>query len=386
MIIDINKIILFFVLSIYSGFLSILVGHKFSFLSMAFILIMCFFIYSFILDTFKNNKTVLNVLIGFTALVLCFYIFAAHHIKDKISYIVFTSGYVFLLITLYYLFTYMQAVKKLFIDNKEYIYKDKFRYAFGPAIISVIIFGLFFYPLCIFEKHIGFMNTIFIFSTFAVLASIIAGFKLIPYLYAFKVISLKDKGQILIQDIYNGYDNDKFFNKFIEPYINHIYLDGDKICFYSHEKSEAEKTEKTNNDTNIQPKCIERIDNIINNAFENKAGIYNNLCSIKETMLKIEEIGSDNKLDSYLYDIESKYLPYIENISNTYIENMRLPADLTLEIQSKIENSLAEVNSAFQEILKSMFTMKKIDVESSIDVMNIKLMQDGLLNSIKKDK
>ncbi|MCI6474935.1 MAG: hypothetical protein MSA07_04470 [Mucispirillum sp.] len=103
-------------------------------------------------------------------------------------------------------------------------------------------------------------------------------------------------------------------------------------------------------------------------------------------MLKIEEIGSDNKLDSYIYDIESKYLPYIENISNTYIENMRLPADLTLEIQSKIENSLAEVNSAFQEILKSMFTIKKIDVESSIDVMNIKLMQDGLLNSIKKDK
>ena len=54
MIIDINKIILFFVLSIYSGFLSILVGHKFSFLSMAFILIMCFFIYSFILDTLKK--------------------------------------------------------------------------------------------------------------------------------------------------------------------------------------------------------------------------------------------------------------------------------------------------------------------------------------------
>ena len=93
---------------------------------MAFILIMCFFIYSFILDTFKNNKTALNVLIGFTALVLCFYIFAAPHIKDKISYIVFTSGYVFLLITLYYLVTYMQAVKKLFIDNKEYIYKERF--------------------------------------------------------------------------------------------------------------------------------------------------------------------------------------------------------------------------------------------------------------------
>ena len=103
-------------------------------------------------------------------------------------------------------------------------------------------------------------------------------------------------------------------------------------------------------------------------------------------MLKIEEIGSNNQLYSYLYDIENKYLPYIENISITYIENMRLPSDLTLEIQSKIETSLAEVNSAFHEILKSMFTMKKIDVESSIDVMNIKLMQDGLLNSIKKDK
>lgn len=386
MVIDINKIILFFVLSIYSGFLSIFVGHKFSFVSLAFILIMCFFIYNIILVTYKNNKTALNVFIGLTVLVLCFYIFAPHHISHNIVKIIFASGYVFLIITLYYLVTYMQTAKKLFIDNKEYVYIDKFKYAFGPAIISVIIFGLFFYPLCIFEKHIGFMNTIFIFSVFAVLASAVAGFKLIPYIYAFKVISLKDNGQILIQDIYNGYDNDKFFNRFIEPYINHIYLDDDKICFYSQEKRKAEKEEKPNNNKNIMQKCIERIDNVINKAFESKAGIYDNLCSIKETMLKIEEIGSIHKLDSYLYDIESKYLPYIENISKTYIDNMRLPSDLTLEIQSKIENSLAEVNSAFQEILKSMFAMKKIDVESSIDVMNIKLMQDGLLNSIKKDK
>lgn len=151
-------------------------------------------------------------------------------------------------------------------------------------------------------------------------------------------------------------------------------------------KKEVKKEEKVNDNINILHSFIERIDNVINKAFENNAGIYNNLCSIKETMVKIEEIGSNNTLGSYIYDIENKYLPYIEKISQSYIENMKLPSDLTEEIQSKIEKSLSEVNKAMNEILKSIFTMKKIDVESSIDVMNIKLMQEGLLNSIKKDK
>lgn len=382
MIIDINKVILFFLLSIYSGYLSMLAGHKFLVVSLSIIVIMCFFIYSFIAKNFKNNKTALDILIGLTVLVVCAKLIAPPHIKDIISYIVFASGYVFLIMTLYYLVTYMQAAKKLFIDNKEYIYHDKFKCAFGPAIISVIVYGLFFYPLCIFEKHIGFINTILLFGIFAALASIVAGYKLIPYIYAFKLLSLKGDMQIYVKDIYNDYDNNKFFNRFIEPYINHVYLDDDKICFYTQEKREAEQKENINN---ILHSCVERIDKIINNAFENKAGIYNNLCSIKATILKINDIGSSHKLESYLYDIENKYLPYIENISKTYIENMHLPADLTMEIQSKIENSLAEVNNALQEILKSMFTMKKIDVESSIDVMNIKLMQNGLLNSIKKE-
>ncbi|MDY5050018.1 MAG: hypothetical protein SPF17_01215 [Candidatus Mucispirillum faecigallinarum] len=236
MMIDMNKIILYFVLSIYSGVLSILAG-----LNSPFVVIICFFIYSFMLKVLKDNKIVLEILLGVTILVPLIQFFAPPHIKDIVSKIFFASGYIFHIITLYYLIAYMKTAKKLFIDNKEYIYIDKFKYAFGPGIISVIVFGLFFYPLCIFEKHIGFMNTILIFGAFAVLTAAVAGFKIIPYIYAFKVISLKDKGQIFIQDIYNGHDNVKFFNRFIEPYINHVYLDDDKICFYSSEKERLQK-------------------------------------------------------------------------------------------------------------------------------------------------
>lgn len=45
-----------------------------------------------------------------------------------------------------------------------------------------------------------------------------------------------------------------------------------------------------------------------------------------------------------------------------------------------------QLKSAFDEILKSMFNMKKIDIESNIDVMNIQLMQYGLINNYKKGR
>ena len=116
MMIDMNKIILYFVLSIYSGVLSILAG-----LNSPFVVIICFFIYSFMLKVLKDNKIVLEILLGVTILVPLIQFFAPPHIKDIVSKIFFASGYIFHIITLYYLIAYMKTAKKLFIDNKEYI-------------------------------------------------------------------------------------------------------------------------------------------------------------------------------------------------------------------------------------------------------------------------
>ncbi len=47
-----------------------------------------------------------------------------------------------------------------------------------------------------------------------------------------------------------------------------------------------------------------------------------------------------------------------------------------MEVQTKIESLIKSIKSDFDEIFKSMFNIKKIDIKNIINVMNIQLMYD----------
>lgn len=401
MLIDINKIIFSLFFAFLCGFTTILLQSKFSYIVLLIFCIVFLLYFGLFRIHCQNNK--LDILAGiFFFAVILLDILAKPHIKDIAGGIIFALGYIFLLITVYFLISYKSMVEILVNSKSSYIIKENFKYAFIPAAIFTIIYSITGYFFALSVKELGFSLALTLYLALSYLLLMLFMWKVIKYKYAFKLLCLLDNKNVPYTDIdmYPQSNKIKFVEKFIYPYIKNIEFYDDKFIVsdipYSQPEEYNKKYEEKvvddiydikENNENTLSESIRKLDNIIENAENSSEVVYNTLCGIKEDILKIDKLyKTHNQLESYVNDINTKYTPYVVNITNSYIENSLLPKEITADIQGKIEASLLQIKSAFDEILKSMFNMKKIDIESNIDVMNIQLMQDGLINNYKKGR
>lgn len=390
--IDINKISLSYSFAIVCGFVTMFLKADFSVWSLAVICLLLITYFITVYKYFKYNKIFLVSYGIFFITFLCLYIFTGLYIKNIASNIIFVCGYIFLIYTLYLLIEYNSFAKILVRDKAQYIIENKFKYSFFPAVFFIIIYGLFLYLFALPAKELGIVATFILYSLFSFIIYFLMLFKLFKYKYAFKLLSLIDSKEIHFSSLtlLPLDDYDKFYQKNIEPYITNIYMYGYSIIPVKMDLNQTEtKTETKKEEINKQilSDSIIQLDEIVKKAKENNILIYDSLSSIKSTLVKIDEMYKDNaQLTSYIVDIQTKYIPFLKQVTEIYIDNLDLPLSLTLDIQTKIENSVKSIKTAFDEILKSMFNMKKIDIESSIDVMNIQLMQDGLIKNYKKGR
>lgn len=401
MVVDINKIIFSFLFAVLCGFTAIILQSKFSYIIFLISCIVFVIYYGFLILHYNNNNIIKFLGIFFLAALLID-LFGKPHIKDAAGNIIFALGYVFLLLTVYFLISYKSMAEILVNNKSSYIIKENFKYAFIPAVIFTIFYCIIGYPLALSAKEFGFEASLSVFLGLSYIFFLLMIFKLYKYMYAFKLLSLLDNKKVPYTDIdmYPQSNKIKFVEKFIYPYIKNVEFYDDTFIVsdipYSKPAEYNKKYEEKvaddiydikENNENTLSESIRKLDNVIKKVENSSEVIYNTLCSIKEDILKIDKLyKTHNQLESYINDINMKYIPYISNITNVYIENMALPKDITADIQKKIEESIIEIKNAFDEILKSMFNMKKIDIESSIDVMNIQLMQDGLININKKGR
>lgn len=390
--IDINKISLSYSFAIVCGFVTMFLKADFSVWSLAVICLLLITYFITVYKYFKYNKIFLVSYGIFFITFLCLYIFTGLYIKNIASNIIFACGYIFLIYTLYLLIEYNSFAKILVRDKAQYIIENKFKYSFFPAVFFIIIYGLFLYLFALPAKELGIVATFILYSLFSFIIYFLMIFKLFKYKYAFKLLCLIDSKEIHFSSLtlLPLDDYDKFYQKNIEPYITNIYMYGYSIIPVKMDLNQTEtKTETKKEEINKQilSDSIIQLDDIVKKAKENNILIYDSLSSIKSTLVKIDEMYKDNaQLTSYIVDIQTKYIPFLKQVTEIYIDNLDLPLSLTLDIQTKIENSVKSIKTAFDEILKSMFNMKKIDIESSIDVMNIQLMQDGLIKNYKKGR
>lgn len=390
--IDINKISLSYSFAIICGFVTMFLKADFSVWSLAVICLLLITYFITVYKYFKYNKIFLVSYGIFFITFLCLYIFTGLYIKNIASNIIFVCGYIFLIYTLYLLIEYNSFAKILVRDKAQYIIENKFKYSFFPAVFFIIIYGLFLYLFALPAKELGIVATFILYSLFSFIIYFLMIFKLFKYKYAFKLLCLIDSKEIHFSSLtlLPLDDYDKFYQKNIEPYITNIYMYGYSIIPVKMDLNQTEtKTETKKEEINKQilSDSIIQLDEIVKKAKENNILIYDSLSSIKSTLVKIDEMYKDNaQFTSYIVDIQTKYIPFLKQVTEIYIDNLDLPLSLTLDIQTKIENSVKSIKTAFDEILKSMFNMKKIDIESSIDVMNIQLMQDGLIKNYKKGR
>lgn len=390
--IDIDKISLSYSFAIVCGFVTMFLKADFSVWSLAVICLLLITYFITVYKYFKYNKIFLVSYGIFFITFLCLYIFTGLYIKNIASNIIFACGYIFLIYTLYLLIEYNSFAKILVRDKAQYIIENKFKYSFFPAVFFIIIYGLFLYLFALPAKELGIVATFILYSLFSFIIYFLMIFKLFKYKYAFKLLCLIDSKEIHFSSLtlLPLDDYDKFYQKNIEPYITNIYMYGYSIIPVKMDLNQTEtKTETKKEEINKQilSDSIIQLDETVKKAKENNILIYDSLSSIKSTLVKIDEMYKDNaQLTSYIVDIQTKYIPFLKQVTEIYIDNLDLPLSLTLDIQTKIENSVKSIKTAFDEILKSMFNMKKIDIESSIDVMNIQLMQDGLIKNYKKGR
>lgn len=284
MLIDINKIIFSLFFAFLCGFTTILLQSKFSYIVLLIFCIVFLLYFGLFRIHYQNNK--LDTLTGiFFFAVVLLDILAKPHIKDIAGGIIFALGYIFLLITVYFLISYKSMVEILVNSKSSYIIKENFKYAFIPAAIFTIIYSIIGYFFALSVKELGFSLALTLYLVLSYLLLMLFMWKVIEYKYAFKLLCLLDNKKVPYTDInlYPESDKIKFVEKFIYPYINNVQFYDDKFIVddisYPKKAEENKKLEVNDINETTLSESIRKLDNIIKNAENSSEVVYNVLCN-----------------------------------------------------------------------------------------------------------
>lgn len=385
---DINDIWVFFIFSYYSAVTSMILGLRpsisiwyYALISLAVFLGVIFF----------SSKKNIHLSLFFIFLVAgLFLVFTKPHIRHNFDFIYSLSAFIFAILTIYYTYYFNYLTKLMFEDKKDYIKKDlsncSYNYAFIASIINMFVLIIFMQSRFFHRSEI--VVNIFIFSFIFLLLLGLSMFKLFQYSFALRLLALSNSKVLPATRIFLENSNySAGFSKYIYPYLNNVDYNEEENMIYINNKSDISGIEEEKEQESIViSKLSEKIKHIKEKLGEENTEIIKLLDEIEKTVNRLDNIYEEKQIKMYYNDIDNRYIQYIDKLVSMYIINLSMPEKFNNDIQKKILESLDDMNKVLNNILESVSSFKKIEIESSIDLIKKRLMMDGFDNILKDDK
>lgn len=218
--------------------------------------------------------------------------------------------------------------------------------------------------------------------------------------YVIKLCQLSSNKEVPLSEINfifnsNLLDNDakRWFDKNIGIYVKDVYLDERRkmIVFENSNEIESQNNEKvpatqvytTPNYT--LDAAVLKIESLLTQLVYKGTNLTNILFNMKTYLEKINILNKDkNKYNKYIYRINNRYIPYIEYLVETYLQNIELRDEKVSQLQEKIELSLTNILKVFQSMYESNVEDMKFKIENEIDAMELLIKQKGFIDDEKK--
>lgn len=384
---DINNIWVFFIFSYYSAVTSMILGLRpsisiwyYALISLAVFLGVIFF----------SSKKNIHLSLFFIFLVAgLFLIFTKPHLRHNFKFIYSLSAFIFAILTIYYTYYFNYLTKLMFEEKREYIKEDlskcSYNYAFIALVINIISLIIFMQSRFFHRSEVT--VNIFIFSFIFLLLGL-SMFKLFQYSFALRLLALSDNKVIPATKLFLENSNySAGFSKYIYPYLNNVDYNEVENVININDKSNIFSIEEEKEQKSIViSKLSEKIKHIKEKLGEENTEIIKLLDEIEKTVNRLDNLYEEKQIKMYYNDIDNRYIQYIDKLVSMYNINLSMPEKFNNDIQKKILESLDDMNKVLNSILESVSSYKKIEIESSIDLIKKRLMMDGFDNILKDDK
>lgn len=418
--INLSKVIINIIISSYFYGLGImlLINHNRAFFDKQsyhdFLYPAIFFVLSCVILVFMYNiykRTKLIPLFIFAFLVLLFFF-----IRDKYSLFLLTVSVVFIYAAYSILLLVNYSIKHNdFIKQyKHMINFDKYMANFYAIIAVLLLYYLF---LVVYESTQLYQNfkpikrdSVYILHLFTPLllfffVMIISSVFLFNIRYVLMLCPLSVYKEVPLSDInfiFNSSMIDKeyrkrWFKSNISIYLKDVSLN-EECTMIVFENININDDKKVENNTSFQGQAftyedtlysldnaVQKIENLMTQLVYRGTNLTSILFNMKTYLEKINILHKDkNRYDKYIYRINNRYIPYIEYLVETYLQNMELKDEKVGKLQEKIELSLKNIMKVFQSMYESNVENMKFKIENEIDAMELLIRQKGFVNDEKK--
>ena len=181
-------------------------------------------------------------------------------------------------------------------------------------------------------------------------------------------------------------------NENISMYIKGIYLDVDKkmIVFgdgdtsvnYKENISQIPQVETGDYEYIIYSldESLKKLDSLMAKVVHNGTHLTGVLYNMKSYLEKINILHKDKrKYNKNIDRINNRYIPYVEYLVDTYLQNILLRDEKINQIQEKIVESLNNILAVFKSMYESNMEYIAFNIENEIDAMELLIRQKGLI-------
>ena len=184
----------------------------------------------------------------------------------------------------------------------------------------------------------------------------------------------------------------EWFNENISMYIKCIYLDVDKkmIVFgdgdtsvnYKENISQIPQVETGDYEyiTYSLDESLKKLDSLMAKVVHNGTHLTGVLYNMKSYLEKINILHKDKrKYNKNIDRINYRYIPYVEYLVDTYLQNILLRDEKINQLQEKIVESLNNILEVFKSMYESNMEYIAFNIENEIDTMELLIRQKGLI-------
>lgn len=234
---------------------------------------------------------------------------------------------------------------------------------------------------------------------------------LLDYQYVFSLCPLSEYGKIpisvitepisYIKKVVNKKNVDKdvvkrWFHFFIEKYLKDVSLDIEqKLIIFNNIKTDETNENKSqkllaNKDNN---KCvmhnldeaINKIDTLMGRLVYSGTNLIGILYNMKLYLEKINILQKDKqKYNETINIINKRFIPYVEYLVDTYLQNILLKDETLNHIQEKIVQSLKNMLEMFKSMYESNMEYLSYNIENDMNAIELLNKQEGLKKDIIK--
>lgn len=378
--IDLNKIIIPFIYSIYTISIGMLLSKHHG--KSTYFIIAVIMLYLFLYNIMQHIDIYTPFGYHILGISLIFLVVFAPHgrMKDFIVIMLYVASVVLIIISMYKLYSYNILIKQVYKYYGKHINFDTFKPNFIIPFILLLSYIVVIYPVVLSKiiSHNIYISLLFLYVCTLIISAV---FDILLYQYkCFFDFVYCNNHKVYIGDI--SIDSDYKMQGWFNTDIDNIETYDD--CLNTTQNKSMEK-QKENNQT--LHNAISAVDNFIKELSDDE-NIKEIISNIQNVLIKIDNYhnGEEYKFNKYILNINDKYMPYIEKLILSYINNKELPSHITKEMQEKIIDSLKEIDDVLEKILMKMYNMNMLELESYMDAFDVILSQNGYKDNIKGDK